>query len=68
MINSINTKELPVKDLFVSGLIIFIMSTVLTNIYNPVWGFTYAFCNILALTFLSWLYQDSWSNTKKFKN
>ena len=34
MINSINLKHLPIQDLVVSGLIIFIMSTVITNIYN----------------------------------
>tara|TARA_Y100000739_G_C20394938_1_gene367397 strand:+ start:377 stop:571 length:195 start_codon:yes stop_codon:yes gene_type:complete len=63
MINSIDTKDLPVKDLSVSGLIIFIVSTIIANIYNPLWGVTYAFGNILTLIFLSWLYQDSW-NTK----
>ena len=63
MINSIDTKDLPIKDLSVSGLIIFIMSTIIANIYNPFWGFTYAFTNVLTLTFLSWLYQDSWRHT-----
>ena len=61
MINSIDTKHLPIKDLIVSGLIIFIMSTIIANIYNPLWGLTYAFGNILTLVFLSWLYQDSWN-------
>ncbi len=64
MINSINTKDLPIKDLFLSGLIIFVVSTTLSNIYNPLWGFIYAFGNVLTLTFLSWLYQESW-NTKQ---
>ena len=63
MINSINTKDLPIKDITVSGLIIFIMSAIIVNIYNPLWGFIYAFGNVLTLTFLSWLYQDSWANT-----
>ena len=62
MINSIDTEHLPVKDLIISGLIIFIMSTIIANIYNPLLGFTYAFGNVLTLVFLSWLYQDSWND------
>lgn len=61
MINSFNNKDLPVKDLIVSGLIIFIVSTIIANLYNPLWGFTYALANVITLTFLSWLYQDSWN-------
>ena len=64
MIDSIDTRFLPIKDLIVSGLIIFIISTIIANIYNPLWGFIYAFGNVLTLVFLSWLYQDSW-NTKQ---
>ena len=63
MNNSINTENLPIKDLFVSGLIIFIMSTFLANIFNPLLGVAYAFGNILTLTFLGWLYQETWSDT-----
>ena len=62
MINSIDTKHLPIKDLIISGLIIFITSTIVANIYNPLWGFIYAFGNVLTLVFLSWLYQDSWNS------
>ena len=62
MNNSINTENLPIKDLLVSGLIIFIMSTVLANIYDPLWGVTYAFGNLLILSFLGWLYQETWSD------
>ena len=65
MINSINLNHLPIKDLVVSGLIIFIMSTIIANIYNPLLGIIYAFCNILSLAFLSWLYQESWSDPSK---
>ena len=61
MINSIDTEHLPVKDLIISGLIIFIMSTIIANIYNPLWGFAYAFGNIITLVFLSWLYQETWN-------
>ena len=64
MINSIDTKHLPIKDLIISALIIFIMSTIITNLYNPLWGFTYAFSNVITLVFLSWLYQDSWNTNK----
>ena len=65
MISSINLKDLPIKDLIISGLIIFIMSTIITNIYNPLLGTLYAFGNILTLTFLSWLYQETWNDPSK---
>ena len=64
MINSINTEHVPIKDLIISGLIIFIMSTIISNIYDPLWGFSYAFGNVLTLVFLSWLYQDSWNENQ----
>ena len=59
MKNSFNLDHLPIKDLVVSSLIVFIMSTFISNIYNPLLGFIYAFSNLLTLTFLSWLYQES---------
>jgi len=65
MIDSLNFNHLPIQDLFVSGLIIFIMSTIIANIYDPLLGITYAFGNILTLTFLSWLYKDTWNDPKK---
>ena len=65
MKNSINLKQLPIQDLFFSGLIIFIMSTIIANIYNPLLGIIYASGNILTLTFLSWLYQDTWNDPSK---
>ena len=65
MINSVNLKGLPIKDLVISGLIIFIMSTIIANIYDPLLGITYAFGNILTLTFLSWLYKETWSDPSK---
>ena len=65
MLNSINFNHLPIKDLVVSGLIIFIMSTIIANIYDPLLGITYAFGNILTLTFLSWLYKETWSDSRK---
>ena len=57
--NSINSKQIPIQDLVVSGLIIFIMSTIIANIYDPLLGITYAFGNILILTFLSLLYKET---------
>ena len=65
MLNSINLKHLPIQDLFISALIIFIMSTIIANIYNPLLGIIYAFGNIITLTFLSWLYQETWSDQSK---
>ena len=65
MINSINLNHLPIQDLVVSGLIIFIMSTIIANFYDPLIGILYAFGNILTLTFLSWLYKDTWNDPSK---
>ncbi len=65
MINSVNLNHLPIQDLVVSGLIIFIMSTIIANIYNPSLAILYAFGNILTLIFLSWLYQETWSDPSK---
>ena len=60
----IDTKNLPIKDILISGVIIFIISTLIANIYDPLWGVIYAFGNILILTFLGWLYRDSWGSKK----
>ena len=65
MISSVNLKDLPIQDLVISGLIIFIMSTIIANIYDPLIGITYAFGNIITLTFLSLLYEESWSDPRK---
>ena len=65
MLSSINFNNLPIKDLAVSGTIIFIMSTIIANIYNPLLGLIYVFGNILTLTFLGWLYQETWSDPNK---
>ena len=65
MIKSINLSQLPIQDLVLSGGIIFIISTIISNLYNPLLGITYAFGNILTLTFLSWLYQETWSDQSK---
>ena len=65
MINSVNFKHLPIRDLVVSGLIIIIVSTIIANIYDPLLAILYAFGNILTLTFLSWLYKETWSDPSK---
>ena len=65
MISSVNLKDLPIQDLVISGLIIFIMSTIIANIYDPLFGIIYAFGNILTLTFLSWLYKETWIDPSK---
>ena len=65
MISSINLNHLPIQDLVVSGLIIFIMSTIIANVYDPLIGILYTFGNILTLTFLSWLYKDTWNDPSK---
>ena len=65
MVNSVNFNHLPIKDLVISGLVIFIMSTIIANIYDPLLGITYVFGNILTLTFLSWFYKDTWNDPKK---
>ena len=65
MISSVNLKDLPIQDLFISGLIIFIISTIIANIYDPLLGIIYAFGNIIALAFLSWLYKETWGDRSK---
>ena len=41
------------------------MQTIIANIYDPLLGITYAFGNILTLTFLSWLYEETWNDPGK---
>ena len=65
MINSIKLNHLPINDLVVSALILIIMSTIIANIYNPLLGIFYTFANIITLTFLSWLYKETWSDPNK---
>ena len=65
MFNSLNYDNLPIRDLLYTALIIFVMSTIISNIYNPLWGVIYAFVNIITLAFLGWLYQDTWNDPIK---
>ena len=64
MIYSSNYKSLPIKDLVLSGFIIFTTSILISKLYDPIWGVSYAMCNVLILTFLRWLYQDSWNSSE----
>ena len=65
MIRSIKTEHLPLSDLVTSTIIIVVMSTVLANIYNAMWGVIYALGNLITLTFLGWLYKETWSVDNK---
>ena len=65
MFNSINTEDLPIMDLIISGLIIFIMSIIIANIYDPLLASIYVLGNVVFLTFLSWLYKETWNDPKK---
>ena len=64
MIYSYNYKSLPIKDLVLSGFIILTTSILISKLYDPIWGVTYALGNVLILTFLRWLYQDSWNSSE----
>ena len=64
MLNFIDAKKLLVKDISISGLTILIISTLVANLHNPLWGVIYAFGNILTLVLLNWLYQDAWNHSQ----
>ena len=53
-----NFNKIPKLDLAVSSVIIILVSTFVGKIYNPIWGISYMFANILFLTLLNWLYGD----------
>ena len=56
--------KLSTRDLVVSALFIITISTLISNIYQPAWGYIYAVFNLLVLTIFS-LFKDSWSINKK---
>ena len=56
--------EVSFRDITISGLFIIIISTVVSNLYRPMWGIIYALVNIIVLTLFS-LFKDSWSINKK---
>ena len=56
--------KLSIRDLTLSGLFIIVASTVVSNLYRPIWGIIYALANLIVITFIS-LFKDSWSINKK---
>ena len=56
--------KLSFRDITISGLFIIITSTVVSNLYRPMWGIIYALVNIIVLTLFS-LFKDSWSINNK---
>jgi len=52
--------KLSIKDLVISSIFIISISTIISNLYRPNWGFVYALINIVVLTLFS-LYRDSWA-------
>ncbi len=56
--------KLSVRDLVISAVLIITFSTIVSNLYRPMWGYVYAVFNLLVLTLFS-LFKDSWSINKK---
>ena len=56
--------KLTARDLVISAFFIITISTLVSNIYQPEWGYVYAVVNLLVLTIFS-LFKDSWSINKK---
>ena len=56
--------NLSIRDLTLSGLIIIIASTIISNLYRPKWGIIYAVVNLIVLTLFS-LFKDSWTINKE---
>tara|TARA_Y100001978_G_C23368331_1_gene279733 strand:+ start:288 stop:461 length:174 start_codon:yes stop_codon:yes gene_type:complete len=52
------------RDLLISAFFIIIISTTVSNLYRPIWGYVYAVVNMLVLTIFS-LFKDSWFINKK---
>ena len=55
--------KLSVRDLMISAFLIITISTVVSNIYRPIWGYVYALVNLIVLTLFS-IFKESSS----FKN
>ena len=56
--------KLSIRDLTLSGLFVVVASTIISNLYRPIWGIIYAVINLIVLTFIS-IFKDSWSINKK---
>ena len=52
------------RDLLISAFFIIIISTTVSNLYRPIWGYVYAVVNMLVLTIFS-IFKDSWFINKK---
>ena len=52
--------KLSIKDLVISSIFSISISTIISNLYRPNWGFVYALVNIFVITLFS-LYKDSWA-------
>ena len=47
--------KLSARDLVISALFIITISTLVSNIYQPEWGYVYAVVNLLVLTIFFYL-------------
>ena len=56
--------KLSAKDLVITAFFIIFISTIVSNIYRPTWGYVYAIVNLIILTLFSF-FKDSWSINKK---
>jgi len=56
--------KLSTKDLIISAFFIITLSTIVSNIYRPIWGYVYAIINLIVLSLIS-IFMDSWSINKK---
>jgi len=52
------------RDLVLSAFFIITISTIVSNLYRPIWGYFYAIVNLVILTLFS-MFIDSWSINKK---
>ena len=59
--------KLSVRDLVISALFIITISTLVSNLYQPIWGYVYAVVNLVAVTSFS-LFKDSWYINKNSLN
>ena len=56
--------NLSARDLIVSAFFIITISTIVSNLYKPIWGYVYAVVNLLVLTIFS-IFKDSWTINQK---
>ncbi len=56
--------KLSAKDLIISAFLIITISTLVSNLYRPIWGYVYAIVNLVVLTLFS-IFKDSRFTEKK---